>query len=195
MLSYDLHSGGIDNPWLRIVGAFQQRVLSTYADENLVAYSRSGAVSRSEFSSVTVTANWDTTNSYSSGGFSLPPSGVLVASLSGDRAAGIFTTYNGVPLSDGDHYLIEERGQRTITVRQPAGANTSLLVRLLPGWSAASPVEVWAFTSSSQFIGRVTPTVTANGVRFEYQTQLSGKNVDHYLVVVPVLTHMPSVCK
>ena len=199
MLSYNLYqegdSGGIPSPWINLVGAFQKHVISRYADEKLVSYSLRDQVSQTTFESFMVTANWDKDNLYSTGQYTLPPSGVMVTNTNGSLIAGIFIGYNGEPLSSGEHYLIEERSSDDILIRQPMGTPTTLTLKLLPTWSITGPVEVWAFTSSDQGVGQVPSSIAADGVTFYYQNQVSGQNVAYYKVLMPNKIYLPMVLK
>jgi hypothetical protein len=96
--------------------------------------------------------------------------------------AGVFTSYNGVPLSAGEHYLIEERSLREITVRQPLGADTHLTLELLPAWRPNSRIGARAYTASGQLIAMGPATVTAQGVSFGYRQRIEGQSVAYYKV-------------
>jgi hypothetical protein len=198
MLSYDLfessYGGGVDSDWLRLVGAFQKHVLARYADEVVVDFTNpEDNVTRTLFETYTVVANWDRTNTYTSGEHTLPAPGVMVTGANGTLTAGVFAGYNGVPLSAGDHFLIENRGPTDIIVRQPSGADTHLTLELLPGWDPSDPIEVWAFEETDQVIGRAPVTVTSQGATFVYRQQIAGQLVAYYKVVRPNNVFLPLV--
>jgi len=219
MLSYDLvatpFGGGLrpqrECGWLRLVGEFQKHVLARYAGERMTDYARvSGNVTRTSFETCSVIANWDATNPYTTGGHTLPPQGVLVTCAGDQLMAGVFTAYNGVPLSAGDHYLIEERGWTDLTVRQPLGADTGLTLKPLPGWSSGSPTGAWAYTAAGQVIESVPFTRTQSGLparsqtwglaaqslTFVYQQERGGKSVAYYRFTGPANTiFLPLVLK
>ncbi len=189
MLSYDLPTGGLDNPWLELVGAFQKYVLARYAGERITDFTNLDAqVTQTSFETFTVIANWDPINPYSTHGHTLPPHGVLSQSTNGMLTAGIFTAYNRAPLSPGDHYLIEAHGLNDLTVRQPIGADTSLTLKLPSGWNASASIQAWAYTKAGQVIERVPLTVTAQDMTFTYQQQRSGQPVGYYRVLNTSLT-------
>jgi hypothetical protein len=185
MLSYDLVTGGVNNPWLELVSAFQKNVLARYASESIVDFTNlSDKVTQTSFETFTVIANWDTTNPYNTSGHTLPPLGVLSRSTNGMLTAGVFTAYNGVPLSAGDHYVIEERGLTDITVRQPIGADTSLTLRLPPSWNPSDSIQVQAYTKAGQVIESIPLTVTTQTIIFKYQQRRADQSVAYYMVIV-----------
>lgn len=184
MLSYDLVSGGVNNPWLELVSSFQKNVLARYASERIADFANlSDKVTRTSFETFTVIANWDTANPYSTNGHTLPPLGVMSMSTNGTVTAGIFTAYNGVPLSAGEHYLIEEQNLYEIIVRQPVGADTNLTLRWPPGWNPGDPIQAWAYTRAGRIIERVPLTVTGQHITFNYQQQRAGQAVAYYRLV------------
>jgi len=196
MLSYDLgYGGGLDNPWLGLVGDFQKYVLARYASEMVTNFvDLEDGVTRTSFETFTVTANWDETHTYDTGHHTLPPLGVVATSADGTLTAGAFAGYNGVPLSTGDHYLIEERGPSAIVVRQPLGADTDLTLELLPAWSLGDPIGVWAHAETGQVIASVPATVTAQGIAFTYRQQIGEQPVAYYSVKVQQI-FLPLVLK
>jgi hypothetical protein len=186
MLSYDLgYGGGLDNTWLGLVSTFQKYVLSRYASEVMTKFTNlEDKVTQTSFETFTVIANWDEAHTYSTSKHTLSPLGVLSMSADGRLTSGVFTSYNGVPLSAGDHYLIENRGLTDITVRQPIGTDTSLTLELLPGWSPNAPIKAWAYTAMGQVIGSVPVIVTAQGIAFVYRQQMSKSSVAYYKITV-----------
>ena len=197
MLSYDLgYGGGLDNPWLELVGDFQKYVLARYAGEAMTNFTNlEDKVTQTSFETFTVVANWDETNSYDTGQHTLPPVGVAAMSTDGTVTAGVFTGYNGVPLSAGDHYLIEERRPSGIVIRQPLGADTSLTLKLLPGWNPGDPIRAWAYAATGQITTGVPVTVTAQDVTFVYQQQMGQQPVAYYKVVKPCKVFLPVILK
>lgn len=200
MLTYDITTAGTNHPWLPWVGALQKYILSSYASENIISFNDlSSQVTQTIFPSVTVTANWDAAQSYSTAGYTLPPQGALVRNNSGLFIAGVFTAYNGMPLSAGDHYLIEERAGNAITVRQPMGADTALTVHMLPGWTTNQPIGASAYNAAGQAVESVPLTVTSQGITFTYRGQDAGQAVSYYQIVKtaapPVLDFLPLISK
>ena len=195
MLSYDLFHGIYDS-WVNVVSDFQEHVLAGFADELMVDFTYlEDLVTQTEFESFTVVANWDDSNPYAIGEYTLPPSGVLVTNADASLVAGIFAEYNGVSLSPGDHYLIEERGETAIIVRQPLGADTDLTIDLLPDWTQDDSIESWAYAANEQAIGNVSTTVVAQHVTFEYQQSIDGQAVAYYKVCKPDNIYLPLVLR
>ncbi len=200
MLSYDLvasdSGGGLDSAWLGVTAAFQRNVLARYADEIMSGFTEvEDAVTQTSFETYTVLANWDEGAAFDVGKHTLPPLGVLVTSADDTLTAGVFTRYNGMSLSAGDHYLIEERGLNAITVYQPLGADTSLTLDLLPGWSPDDPLEARAYTAEDQWIGGVPVTATVQGATFVYRQQVAGQPVAYYKVHRTSSLFLPVILK
>lgn len=197
MLSYDLgYGGGLDNPWLELVGDFQKHVLACYAGEAMTDFANlEDKVTQTSFETFAVIANWDEMSTYSTSQHTLPPLGVLAMSADGTLTAGVFTGYNGAPLSAGDHYLIEDRGLTDIIVRQPIGTDTNLTLELLPGWGPNDPIEAWAYAATGQVFGSVPVTVTAQGITFVYQQQIAEQPVAYYRVVKSGKIFLPLILK
>ncbi len=200
MLSYDLveseFGGGLDSEWLGLTGAFQKNVVARYADELMTGLIYlEDDVTQTSFETYTVIANWDEVDAFNSGGHTLPPLGALVTSADGALTAGVFTQYNDMPLTAGDHYLIEDRDLNWITVYQPIGADTSLTLELLPGWSPSDPIEAWAYTAAGGLVGSVPVTVTAQGVTFVYHQQIAEQPVGYYKVLKPSKIFLPLILK
>jgi hypothetical protein len=182
MLNYDL-SYGLQNPWLNTVGVFQKHVVSRYAGETMVNFADlEDRVTQTSFETFTVIANWDKENVYEKGEHKLPPLGVLVSNADGTLTAGVFISYNGVALSHGEHFLIEERGLTEIAVRQPLGADTNLTLKQLPNWNVRDRFEAWAYSATGQPIGSVPVTLAVQNITFFYQQEMAGQPVAYYKV-------------
>lgn len=187
MLHFGLKDGSgtvFNDPWLNAVADFQAHVVSRYAGKRMTDFNGTpDGITHSTFETVTVTTNWYTTTAYDIGGYTLPPEGALITTTAGDLTAGVFTAYNGVPLSSGNHYLIEERETDAITVRQPMGADTSLTLRMQPHWRPTDLITVTAYSRADQPITSVPVTVTTDSLTFTYAQQLSGQEVGYYKVL------------
>jgi Domain of unknown function (DUF6259) len=189
MLSYDLgwtnFGGGVADPWLAVVTAFQREVFSRYASERLLSYTDMGdAATRSVFEHVVVITNWSSTTPYGVGSYEIPPSGAMVTSEDGSLIAGVFSSYNGHPLRTGDHYLIEQHSADAITVRQPMGDDTELTIRNPLGWKIADEPAVSAVSVDGIPLGPVASSATADGVTFVYQHQIAGVAVSYYQIAL-----------
>ncbi len=188
-LSYDLFAssfgGGVNDAFIQVVAAFQRFVLSQYASERITNYSSLQTnVTQTSFENYTAITNWDSQTIFNSGGYGISPSGVLIKKNDGSLIAGVFTSYNGAPLSSGDHYLIEERTPAAIILRQPMGADTLLSTRLLPGWNASTKLEAAAYTIDGRQIGKVPIAISGNNLSFTYSQSLSGSPVAYCQIII-----------
>jgi hypothetical protein len=170
----------MDNPWLNLIGVFQKYVLSNYADQLASDYDDLGNnVTRTTFSTYMVYSNWDATKTYDVNGDTLPPGGVVTQANDGSVIAGVFTTYNGNPLSDGEHYLVEVRSPIEIKLFQPIGADTNIQIHKDASWSK---ITVTAYAYDGTSLGAVTAAVSADTVNFKFVTTLNGKPVGYYQI-------------
>jgi hypothetical protein len=130
MLSYmwDGVTDSLESPWFDVVTSFQHALGPLYAGQPLQDF-RSPAAGQTvtEFPNLTVTANWDGTNS------------TFQAQAKDDSVtAGIFTgSFDGSTLSPGTHYLVVTRANNEVTVHEPLGLDTPISVRVPAGWTAA----------------------------------------------------------
>lgn len=178
-----------DNPWLKLNGEYQDHLLAIYASERITGYTNLAAnVTRTSFQNVEVIANWDSTNPYTSGGYTLSPSGALVRDASGRLTAGILTVFNGQPLSAGDHFLIVNVDLDQISVHQPMGASTSLTVPFPAGWQAGDPIQAHAEDIAGNVLGNLALSITEQGITFTYPLTLSEVEVEQVWIVNPNIT-------
>ncbi len=176
MLNFEIEPGGA-NPFLALAAAFQKNVLALYASERITKFENLNAnVTRTSFESFKVTANWDDSTSFSDGAFTLPPGGVMTRSDDATVTAGVFWTFNGVPLSPGHHYLIERRERDGISIYQPIGSDTRLTVKLPAGWNPSESIVGWASNSAGTVLGRVPLSITADGIRFTWRRYLASRD-------------------
>ncbi|MEM7114201.1 MAG: DUF6259 domain-containing protein [Chloroflexota bacterium] len=197
MLSYDLRAsaefgGGLESAWLDWVSLLQREVLAAHADELVVDFRRLQAgVSATEFETFTITAVWDNTP-YDTGTHIVAPHGVFATSETGHVSAGVFNSYNGAPLTTGDHYLLEKRLADRILVWQPIGADTEIVIKGLPSWGEGTVVFITAYNKAQQEIGQTAVLVENGHVRLDYQASLNGEAVAHYKLSRPT-TYLPLV--
>ncbi len=175
----------IGDPWQDINEDFQKYVVSRYADERMTDFAElsGGDVIQSDYETITVTANRSFSTPYTTNGYGLPPEGVLVTSTSGNLIAGSFFSYNNEQLSSGDHYIIEQRNQDNIIVRQPLGESSPLTLNYLSSWSGADPIWVLAYNSQNELIDLITPFLDDSGITFTYEQDLHGQHMAFYKVV------------
>lgn len=198
MLSYDLHAsewgGGLDNEWISVTNDFQKHVISKFAAEKMVDYEIiSDMVTQSIFDHFSVVRNWSDIDPLVYNGFVIAQNGVLLQDDQDSLTAGIFTVYNNQSLSPGDHFLIEERYESQVIVRQPMGANTQLTIEKLVSWGDDSQVIAWAFSKDGLYLGQVEVTDMAESVSFFYQDEISGGEASYYLLFKPDNLYLPFI--
>lgn len=179
---YDSVVGGLnmDNPWLNLAGVFQKYALANYADQLVMGYDDLGnGVKKTSFSTYTVCSNWNDEQPYAVGKHILSAGGVVTQANDGSVTAGVFTTYDDQPLSEGDHYLVEVRSPDLIKVFQPLGADTMLHISKAPDWT---DVTVTAFQYDGTAIATVEASVSGDTVEFSYAGTIDGKIVGYYEV-------------
>ncbi len=185
-----------DNPWLKLNGELQDHLLADYASERITGYANLAAyVTRTSFENVEVIANWDSTNPYTIGGYTLSPSGALIQDQFGRLTAGILTSFNGYPLSAGDHYLIVKVELDQISVRQPMGSSTSLTLPLPAGWKTGDPIQAHAEDINGNSLGSISLSVSNQGITFVFPLILSEVEVEQVLIgnsnITPHLVYLP----
>ena len=162
--------GSDDDSWLQVVLAFSHFVLGEYASELLEEWSGDlGDVTMSRFETFTVTANW-TGHARRVDAHTLVPGGVVSAAHDGSVTGGVFQRFNGSDLSDGEHYLIEQRKAQGIVVRQPMGTDTHLAIRALPAWEEGTSVSVAIFNRRNDLMGAEARRVGSGDVEFDYRS-------------------------
>jgi len=175
MLSWALTGNHFRDPWHFTADAFQRHVVARFADEPLQDFVvLPDNITRSSFGAYTVWANESTTQDWQApDGPQLAPSGCWVTDRQGRLSAGIFTAFNGRPLTTGDHYLIVETRANGITVRHPLGPDTPLTL------NTAKPVQsVTAQFDQGTF---ELPFRMENGqVYLDINSKLQGQDVRSY---------------
>ena len=178
-----------DNPWLKLNGELQDHLLSLYASERITGYTNlTQNVTQTIFESVHVIANLDSTNPYTTAGFTLAPFGALIQNQDGRLVAGILTAFNGYPLSAGDHYLIVKIDLDQISVRQPMGSSTSLTLSLPAGWQTSDPIQAYAEDIGGNPLGNIPLTISVSGITFTYPLTMAGAEVEQVLIANPNIT-------
>ncbi len=179
-LDNNLPGLNMDNPWLNLVGVFQKYALAHYADQLISNYDElPNNVIQTTFSTYEVYSNWDTTNTYDVGGNTLPPGGVVTLADDGSVIAGVFTSYNGKSLSEGDHYLVEVRSPNEIKLFQPVGADTPVVIHKDSAWEK---VSVNAYAYDGTMLGGTSADMSGDHVSFTYVSMMGGKQVGYYQI-------------
>ncbi len=187
MLSYDLvasdFGGGLNSEWITAAADFQRYVLGEYAGERILGYEQPAEnVTLTRYAHFSVTANWSKQDEYAAGAYGLPPLGLVVQKDDGSLTAGVFTSYNGQPLENGGHCLIEERGADQILIRQPLGRETPLTLQGLPTWAADAQLEARAYTRAGELIASAPVAWAQNLAVFTYQRSLQGQDAAYYIL-------------
>ncbi|HEY3054214.1 MAG TPA: DUF6259 domain-containing protein [Thermoanaerobaculia bacterium] len=187
MLTYDFFSKDGDQKsltWLPVAAAFQKHVLSQYASELVRDYQTLiGGAMKTTFDTFSVIANLNEQTGYPDGELTIAPGGV--AAFRNDRkiTGGVFSRFAGADLSSGDHYLIEQRGSGTITIRQPMGADTPMTIAALPWWTNGDHVAVKAMTKTGVVASQSDATVSGGHVTFLYASRAGDVTVERYDIV------------
>jgi len=175
MLSWSLTRDRYRTPWHFTADAFQRHVMARYADQPLRDFAvLPDRITRSSFGDYTVWANESQTQDWQSpDGPRLAPGGCWVTERQGRLSAGIFTSFNGQPLTAGDHYLIVETRDDGLTVRHPQGPDTPLTLK------TAKPVQ--SVTAQLDQGNSPVPFRMGNGqVSLEINGTLQGQSVRSY---------------
>jgi hypothetical protein len=163
VLSYSW--SGLENtlysPWLDLVGSFQRTLGPLYAGRPLTGYrTLAPNATESDFGDYSVVANWSATTSYPTDGYGLAPHGFLARTADGSVVAGAFAdSFGGVPLSDGTHYLLVQRGDDEVRVRQPIGDDTDLGVAPPARWQPGQPLVATAYDVNGNALGTAPGTI------------------------------------
>ncbi len=166
-MGHGLHLHGFEpQEEIDLFASFAHHVCSQYADELLTVFNRNGNVSTSGFGAYTVTAEWAVEEAIKVGRHTLAPGGVIAAAQDGSRTGGVFRAYNGQALSEGEHYLIEQRESQGLILRQPSGTDTPISLRALDQFSPR--VHLTAFNRHDEPLGSSSVGVRDDTVRFHY---------------------------
>ena len=181
MLSYSM-SGRDDplaSPWLRVVGSFQRALGPHYAGRPLTGYRQiADDVTLSTFGGdYSVVTDWNWERPYDADGFGIAPNGFLARAGDGVIAGVFVGSFNRGPLSPGRHYLIVERGQNEVTVRQPLGAETTVAVDPPLAWRPGTALHATAFGPRAERLGEVDGAL--EGGRFVFR---AGGDAAYYRV-------------
>ena len=175
MLSWALTGNHYRDPWHFTADAFQRHVIARFADQPLQDFAvLPDRITRSSFGDYTVWANESPDQDWQApAGPRLAPGGCWVTDRQGRLSAGIFTAFNGQPLTAGDHYLIVETRDDGLTIRHPQGPDTLLILK------TAKPVQ--SVTAQFDQGNCPVPFRMGNGqVSLEINGTLQGQSVRSY---------------
>ncbi|MEM7798551.1 MAG: hypothetical protein AAF633_05115 [Chloroflexota bacterium] len=196
MLSYDLHQtgdrGGLESPWLQMVGDVQKNLLSHYASERITGFvDITSQVKQTSFETVEVTVNHSLTATHPLDSHVLAPEGSLIKKYDGSLIGGYFTQFNGQPLINGSHFLIVQTYVDKIVVRQPMGDDTALLLDRHANWDPRDKVIVWGYDRDGNYLSRSLLQAENGTLRFDYQTEVNGHEVAFYVMTTELLQKLP----
>ena len=184
--SYDWNDllGSIGSPWLDVVGSLQRVLGPHYAGVPLTGYRDvAPEVTESTYGDLLVLANWNPSAGHTAGGYGIAPSGFLARTRDDGLIAGAFEgTFDGHALSGGTHYLIVERDDTSVTVRQPLGADTDIAVEPPSSWSAGQALEATAIAPGGEVVGTVAGELQAGRFVFRCARELGDQPVAAYRV-------------
>ena len=146
---------------------FGHHVTWHFADELLTDYTRTDEVSTSEFATFSVTAEWSVDHPVDVGPHGLVPGGVVAFAHDGSITGGVFRSYNGRALTEGEHYLIEQRKAQGVVLRQPMGPETHITLGTPD--KASSNVKLAAFNRRDERLTSTSARVQDGEVRFQYE--------------------------
>ncbi|MGI8554276.1 MAG: hypothetical protein ACR2PL_26335, partial [Dehalococcoidia bacterium] len=178
----------LGNPWLYLVAAEQHAVGPHFAGVPLSSYRYLAPnVTQSIFGDLTVTANWNALETYAVNvpgavNSQVAPGGFLAITAGATVVAGDFVGFsNNSQLSAGEHYLVVERSQQLVHVRQPVGADTVLSVDAPAGIGGGQSVTVTAFDRTGNVLRPVPSYPLGGQIVVTYKQQWSdGSPVDRY---------------
>ncbi|MCC3376148.1 discoidin domain-containing protein [Cohnella sp. REN36] len=176
-LSADLFNG-VNNPWVDLAGVYQRYVLADYVGEPVRGYVQvTDAVTRTDFGSRQVTANWDKTQPYAlDAATALSPGGFDISSPDGKVRAGNYVRYNGADLDPGEHDLVEVRTDDEIRVYQPYGTDTTLRIKKGSKWAHATAT---AYTAGGAKIADLVVTEEGDFLKFDYVALVKEQKVGY----------------
>ncbi|HSF61963.1 MAG TPA: DUF6259 domain-containing protein [Gaiellaceae bacterium] len=174
------------SPWLGLVGDLQRLLGPHYAGVRLTGYRNvERGVTESTFGDLVVLASWDATAAHPIGRYGIAPSGFLARTRDDRILAGAFEgTFDGVRLSEGVHYLILERDESSVTVRQPLGADTEIAIQAPRSWSTGRALRATAIAADGESIGAVRGELRDGRFAFRYAGELNGHPVSAYRISV-----------
>ncbi|MDB5105972.1 MAG: discoidin protein [Fibrobacteres bacterium] len=169
-----------DNPWIKVAGVFQKHVLSRYADELITDYQALGnGIFKTSFRTFTTYSSWNN-QPYAVNGHTISANGVATISNNGSAVAGVFTAFNGSPLSAGDHYIAMVRDSTSIKLFHPKGAATPITLTLPPEWKTYT---MKSYSLGDAPIGDVPFTKNGQTVTFTAAENLNGGPGGYYRLV------------
>lgn len=174
------------SPWLDVVRSLQRVLGPHYAGVRLTGYRDvAPQATESAFGDLVVLANWDATAGHTAGRYGISPNGFLARTRDDRLLAGAFKdTFDGLALSQGTHYLIVERDDVSVTVRQPLGTDTNLAIEPPPSWSSGQTLQATAIAPDGKVVGGIKGELRDGRFVFRYAGELNDHPVAAYRITV-----------
>lgn len=184
-LNYSIHNtASDDHDWLKMISAIQKDVFSQYADHLITDFQNLDIdFSMTAFEGYTVYTNWNSKSPRIAGKHSISPEGFASFANDGTLNAGIFAGYNGIALSNGDHYIIEDRKNGVIRVKQPLGNETQISIEFLSDWKTTDRINVFTYLQSRKSFIKIPSVINGNLIAFNVVKEISGDPIDIFLIV------------
>jgi hypothetical protein len=179
-------TNSLRSQWLGLVGDLQRILGPHYAGVSMTGYRNvTPEVTETTFGDLVVLANWDSTAGYATERFGIARGGFVARTRDDRLLAGAFEdTLDGVALSEGTHYVIVERDEVSVTVRQPFGADTNLAIEPPPSWSSGRTLQATAIAPDGKVVGAVAGEIRAGSFVFRCVRELNDHPVAAYRITV-----------
>ena len=184
--SWNEWTDSLRSPWLDVVGDLQRSLGPHYAGVRLTGYRDVAPnVTESTFGDLVVRANWDSAAVHAAGGYGISPSGFFARTRDDRLVAGAFEgTFDGAALSQGTHYVIMERDDSSVIVRQPLGADTNLAIEPPSSWRPGQSLTATAIAPDGKVVGVVAGELRAGRLVFRWERELNGHQIAAHRITV-----------
>jgi hypothetical protein len=168
-----------------LVGALQRALGPHFAGVPLASYRNLAQdVTESTFGELVVVAN-RRSDAYATDRHTIAPEGFVARTRDDSVLAGAFVqSFDGASLSEGTHYVVVERDDAIVTVRQPLGASTDLAVAPPRSWSAGRALEATAIAPDGSVVGPVGGELHGDRFVFRYAEKVNGRPVAAYRITM-----------
>lgn len=168
------------NPWLKVAAVFQTHVIARYADELVTNFEALGnGIQRTKFRTFTAYSSWSD-QPYAVNGHTISANGGATLADNGSAIAGVFTSFNNVALSAGDHYIAMVRDSNSIKLFHPKGPATPINVALPAEWKT---VTLKSHSLKDALLGDVPFTRNGQTLTFTAAEGLNGGPGGYYRVL------------
>jgi hypothetical protein len=181
--TWDTPAERLGDPWLDLAGSVQRALGPHYAGRPLVGYrTLTPTVTQTTFDRLSVIANRGR-QSHGVEGYGIAPDGFLARTPDGSVVAGAFEgTFAGAPLAPGVHYLIVRREPDAVTVEQPVGPPTPVVVPAPAALPPAEALRATALAADGTPLGAVEGELRGGRFAFTYGREMAGARVAAYRI-------------